>query len=322
MSEETKTPPSESGQGEKTEPAPTAQPAAPQSSSLPVEPQAPVEKTVTPRSLKQDIEQSAQPAKPPDLQQREDAPPKAEKPAVVEPVAKEAAPTPAEKPPAASAAETPAKPAAPAKPSAAAGAKPPAAKAPAGPTYNDISGDPIVKKLKAQFGDAVQEAVELLGQQIVRVARDRSHEVLRFLRDDLETQFDFLTDLTAVHYPDKPQAFEMVYLLYSFPRNARLRVKVGLADGETIESVTDVWGTANWLERECYDLLGVRFDHHPDLRRILLPPDWEGHPLRKEHQLEYQENDWVRRHLEIREVHPETDLTGKYEMTEFVKANR
>jgi NADH-quinone oxidoreductase subunit C len=261
MSEETKTPPSDSGHGEPTKPAPP---------------------------------QPAPPATP-------------------EGAAKEAVP-PAEKKPAPASAEAPAKPAP--------AAKPPAAKAPAGPAYADISGDPLAQKLKAQFGDALEDAVELLGQQIIRVARNRAHDVLRFLRDDSEAQFDFLTDLTAVHYPDKPQPFEMVYLLYSFPRHARLRVKVALADGETIESVTDLWGTANWMERECYDMFGIRFEHHPDLRRILLPPDWDSFPLRKEHQLEYQENDWVRRHLVIREVHPETDLTGKYEMTEFVKANR
>jgi NADH-quinone oxidoreductase subunit C len=198
----------------------------------------------------------------------------------------------------------------------------PAAKKPAGPTYNEIRDDPIIKKLKAQFGEAVQEAVELLGDQIIRLRRDQAHEILRFLRDDPEAQFDFLTDLTAVHYPEKEQQFEIVYHLYSFPRNVRLRVKVAVADGESVESATDLWSTANWMEREVYDLFGVHFDHHPDLRRILLPPDWTGHPLRKEHYLEYQENDWVRRHLEIREVHPETDLTGKYEMTEFVRANR
>jgi NADH-quinone oxidoreductase subunit C len=315
MPEETKTPPSTPAGSETSEPGTTAEPVSPQSSSPPVEASAPIEKTVTSRSLKQEVEEQAQPAKPPDLQERAAAPPQADQPAVLEPVAKET-PPPAEKKPAA-VAETPAKPSPPAKPAA---AKPPAK--PAGPTYNDISADPIIKKLKAQFGEALQEAVELLGQQMIRVARDRAHEVLRFLRDDPETQFDFLTDLTAVHYPGKPQPFEIVYHLYSFPRHVRLRVKAGFSDGESLESVTDLWGTANWLEREAYDMFGVRFDHHPDLRRILLPPDWDSFPLRKEHHLEYQENDWVRRHLEIREVHPETDLTGKYEMTEFVKANR
>lgn len=206
------------------------------------------------------------------------------------------------------------------KSSAGAGSKPPAK--PSGPVYVEILGDPLIDVLRERFEASIGEAVELLGQQTVYVDGERVHEILRFLRDDSDCAFDFLTDLTAVHYPEKALQIEIVYHLYSFPRNVRLRVKSPIADGASIRSVTDLWSSANWMEREVYDLLGVHFDHHPDLRRILLPADWEGHPLRREHVLEYQENDWVRRHLEIRDVHPETDLTGKYEMTEFVKANR
>jgi NADH-quinone oxidoreductase subunit C len=203
--------------------------------------------------------------------------------------------------------------------------KPSAAKAPpkpAGPTYNEIIDDPVIDRVKARFGDAIEDAVELLGDQILRARRNAAHELLRFLRDDEVTRFDFLTDLTAVHWPEKTPQFEIVYHLYSFPCNVRLRVKTGVEDGEGVESVVDLWSAANWMEREVWDLFGVRFNNHPDLRRLLLPADWEGHPLRKEHSLEYRENEWVRRHLEIREVHPETDLTGKYEMTDFVRANR
>lgn len=199
-------------------------------------------------------------------------------------------------------------------------AKPPAK--PAVPAYNEISADPIIDRLRERFGDAIEESVELLGQQIVRVTNDKAHEILSFLRDDEAAQFEFLTDLTAVHYPEKPRQFEVIYNLYSFLRNVRLRVKTGLEDGASIASATDVWSSANWMEREVYDLFGIRFDGHPDLRRILLPADWEGHPLRREHDLEYRETDWVRRHLDIRDVHAETDMTGKYEMTEFVKENR
>lgn len=203
--------------------------------------------------------------------------------------------------------------------------RPSAAKAPpkpAGPTYNEIIDDPVIDGIKARFGDAIEDAVELLGDQILRVQRDAAHELLRFLRDDEATRFDFLTDLTAVHRPEKTPPFEIVYHLYSFARNVRLRVKTEVGDGEAVQSVVELWSAANWMEREVWDLFGVRFNNHPDMRRLLLPADWEGHPLRKEHALEYRENDWVRRHLEIREVHPETDLTGKYEMTDFVRANR
>ncbi len=281
--------------------------------SMPEEPKKPSSASGSSENTEAVAQPSGTPPSAPQSTDRSAGATTTDKPVPGEATAKEAAPPAEQK---ASVSTTP--PPKPATPKPAA----PAAKKPAGPTYNDISDDPIIKRLKAQFGEAVQEAVELLGDQIIRLKRDQAHEILRFLRDDAEAQFDFLTDLTAVHYPEKEQQFEIVYHLYSFPRNVRLRVKVAVADGESVESVTDLWSTANWMEREVYDLFGVHFDHHPDLRRILLPPDWSGHPLRKEHYLEYQENDWVRRHLEIRQVHPETDLTGKYEMTEFVRANR
>jgi NADH-quinone oxidoreductase subunit C len=201
-----------------------------------------------------------------------------------------------------------------------AAAKPPAK--PAGPVYTDITDDPVIEKLRVLFASSIIDAVELLGQQIITVSGQNAYEILQSLRHDPDSDFDFLTDLTAVHYPDKPAPFEVVYHLYSFPRHVRLRVKALLEDGQAIRSVTDLWGSADWMEREAYDLFGIHFDRHPDLRRILLPADWEGHPLRREHDLEYRENDWVRRHIEIRDVHPETDMTGKFEMTDFVKANR
>jgi NADH:ubiquinone oxidoreductase subunit C len=90
---------------------------------------------------------------------------------------------------------------------------------------------------------------------------------------------------------------EMVYNLFSISRNDRLRLKVPLAEDAQVDSVTGVWPSANWLEREVFDLFGVNFKNHPDLRRILLPPDWEGFPLRKDYPLEFIENEWTKRHL-------------------------
>jgi NADH-quinone oxidoreductase subunit C len=101
-----------------------------------------------------------------------------------------------------------------------------------------------------------------------------------------------------VHFPEREDApFEIIYQLYSLEANERVRLKVALKDGESIESVCSVWPTANWMEREVFDLFGVAFKNHPDLRRILLPEDWEGHPLRKEYPLEFMENDWTAKHL-------------------------
>ena len=144
----------------------------------------------------------------------------------------------------------------------------------------------------------VTEASEFVGQVSVRIQTDSIVAVCDFLKDDDEAQFNYLSDLTCVHYPMRAEApLEIVYNLYSISRNERIRLKVSLAEGAPVDSVTGVWPTANWMEREVFDLFGVSFRNHPDLRRILLPPDWEGHPLRKDYPLEFIENEWTKRHL-------------------------
>lgn len=183
------------------------------------------------------------------------------------------------------------------KPAAAAGApKPPVKKKEEGPKPTDAANHPLVKKLKAQFGEAIGEASEFIGQLSVRVDREQIVDVCLFLRDDAEVPFDYLSDLTCVHYPDQVEApFEVVYNLFSIPTNERVRLKVKTA--ESVESVTSVWPAANWLEREVYDLFGITFAGHPDLRRLLLPPDWNGYPMRKDYALEFVENAWTAKHL-------------------------
>ena len=142
------------------------------------------------------------------------------------------------------------------------------------------------------------EAAEFLNQVSIRIESGRIAEVCHFLRDDAETKFNYLSDLTCVHYPLRPgRPLEIVYNLYSIPLNDRVRLKVELAEGASVDSVTEVWPSANWMEREVYDLFGVSFRNHPDMRRILLPPDWEGHPLRKDYPLEFIENAWTEKHL-------------------------
>jgi NADH-quinone oxidoreductase subunit C len=210
--------------------------------------------------------------------------------------------------PAAAPAGKPAPPRA-APPAHAAGAKaPPTAKK--GPTVTvDIAGDHLIDKIKGRLGDAVTEAVATLGQQIIRVNKQSLVEVCRFLHDDPETAFDMCADLTLVHWPDrKGQEFDLVINLYSVPHNRRLRVKAAVADGDTCPSVTGIWAGADWMEREAYDMFGVRFEGHPDLRRILLPEDWPGFPLRKEYPIEYRDNEWTDKHLDYREVDYDTSL--------------
>ena len=175
--------------------------------------------------------------------------------------------------------------------------KAPVKKKEEGPKPVDAFDHPLVKKVRSKIEGAVIEATEFLGQLSIRVDRLRIVEVCEALKGDADTPFNYLSDLTCVHYPDHKEApFEVVYNLYSIPANERVRLKVDV-NGEGVESVTSVWPSANWPEREVYDLFGVTFRNHPDLRRILLPPDWDGHPLRKDYPLEFVENKWTENHL-------------------------
>ena len=121
--------------------------------------------------------------------------------------------------------------------------------------------------------------------------------VQRLLRD--EEQFDYCVDLTAVHYPKRERQFDVVWILYSFPKNERMRVKTEIKDGESIPSSVPLWPAANWLERETFDMFGIKFDGHPDMKRILLPDGWKGHPLRKDYGIIQQDQEWVQINLGI-----------------------
>jgi NADH-quinone oxidoreductase subunit C len=191
-----------------------------------------------------------------------------------------------------------------AKPTPTAGAAAGAPKAPVkkkdeGPKPQDASEHALAKRLKEKFGDAITGAFVFVNQLSVHVRAGSIVEVCRALRDDSETPFDYLSDLTCVHWPEREEEpFEVVYNLYSTSKNERVRLKAGAGDAG-LESVTSVWPTANWMEREAYDLFGVTFKGHPDPRRILLPKDWDGHPLRKDYPLEFMENEWTTRHLPV-----------------------
>jgi NADH-quinone oxidoreductase subunit C len=176
--------------------------------------------------------------------------------------------------------------------------KPPIKKKAEGPKPTDAADHPLVKRLKAKFGEAIGEASEFIGQLSVTVNREHIVEICDFLKTDKETPFEYLSDLTCVHYPDRTDSpFEMIYNLFSISKNERVRLKAGTTAEDGIETVTGVWPAANWLEREVLDLFGVRFANHPDPRRLLLPADWEGYPLRKDYPLEFIENAWTERHL-------------------------
>lgn len=148
--------------------------------------------------------------------------------------------------------------------------------------------DPIVA-LNEAFADAVEGSETFRGETTVVVKAEQIVEICRCCRDTDGLKYNFLSDVTGVdYYPQEPR-FALAYHLYSMYHNRSLRLKVYLSDDEpTVESVTSVFPSANWFEREAFDLLGITFTNHPDLRRILMPDDWDGHPLRKDYPLGYE----------------------------------
>ncbi len=143
---------------------------------------------------------------------------------------------------------------------------------------------PSVPALRRAFGGAVERATVSCGDTIVYLRPDLVHDALAWLKTDPEQQFDYLTDVTAVEYRDAERPLEVVWQLRSLARKADLRVKAALDTAGPLEvpSVCDLWKGADWLEREVYDMFGVVFTGHPDLRRILMWETYaEGHPLRK-----------------------------------------
>jgi len=136
-----------------------------------------------------------------------------------------------------------------------------------------------------------------LGQHFITAPAAIMADIVHFLRD--KEQFDFLTDLTAVDRPKDPLRFELVYILYSFPRNERVRIKTRIGDNEPVRSITSIFEAANWLEREVYDMFGIAFTGHPNLKRILMPDEWHGFPLRKDASIIGMDNEWVQSNLGI-----------------------
>lgn len=157
---------------------------------------------------------------------------------------------------------------------------------------SDLTG-----RLAQQFGPAILESSSYLGQNFIVVNPEFPAQVIEYLKS--AENFDYLADLTAVHWPQREEQFDLVYVLYSFVRNERVRVKTRIRDGYKPQSLTSVHVAANWMEREVYDMFGIEFSGHPDLRRILLPEDWRGFPLRKNYGILDMDNRWVQENLGI-----------------------
>jgi len=156
----------------------------------------------------------------------------------------------------------------------------------------------LTQQLKERFGDQITQFSSYLGQNFLIAKPTATIPILEFLK--LEADFDYLVDITAVDYPKRAERFDLLYILYSFARNERIRVKTAIADAATPATATTVHAAANWLEREVFDMFGVQYEGHPDLRRILLPEEWVGHPLRKDYDILKQDDAWVEANLHIK----------------------
>lgn len=152
---------------------------------------------------------------------------------------------------------------------------------------SQLQDRPELARMLAWRADAVEGAKFDRGELSIYIRRDAIREACSILRDDPGLQFNFLADVTCVDwYPSDPR-FEVVYHLFSIPKKSRVRLKVKLGgDDPSVESITSVWPAANYFEREVFDLFGIRFEGHPYLRRIMMPENWEGHPLRKDYPVE------------------------------------
>ena len=180
-------------------------------------------------------------------------------------------------------------------------AKPPALAAkpapkPEGPKPEPWDSD-LSRRLRSQYGSGIRESSTYLGQKYLVVDSTIVYEILLSLKQD--ELFDYCVDITAVHYPKREAQFDIIYILYSFHFNERVRIKAQIQDGEHVRTAVSIWETANWLEREVYDMFGIVFDGHPDLKRILLPDGWKGHPLRKDYPILQQDQEWVQINLGI-----------------------
>lgn len=215
--------------------------------------------------------------------------------------------------PAPPASPAPPKPAAAAKPAAA--HEPPKASPPAGPVEPPPPADKplpgFIAALQAALPGSVTHISYWVGDWTIVVPAARILEIARYLRESPEAAFDLCSDVTATDWPPRAERFDLVYCLYSIRHRHRLRVKARVADHQPIASVTPVWPSSNWLEREVFDMFGIEFTGHPDLRRILMPDDWQGYPQRKDYPLEgpgelLMENpiDW----LKLKQARDEADI--------------
>ena len=144
------------------------------------------------------------------------------------------------------------------------------------------------KFVEENFSADILEKSDFRDELTFIVKEDRIVDILKFMKEDEKFAYNFLTDLTATDWPERDKRHELAYLLFSFKDNTRIRFKIRVKEGHKIQTATVLWESANWMEREVFDLFGVIFEGHPDLTKILTADDLEGHPLQKDYSLTYE----------------------------------
>lgn len=169
----------------------------------------------------------------------------------------------------------------------------------------------IAERLKEQFPFDVLDLASFRDQVHVTVKRDRIIDICNYVHKDPDISMDYLSDLCGIDYPGRRLRFEVVYNLYSLKYRHRIRIKALIPENDpSIDSVVPIWKGANWHEREACDMFGIIFNGHPDLRRILMPEDWEGYPLRKDYPLQGPDGSEYRKYEELKELHSRDDELG------------
>jgi NADH-quinone oxidoreductase subunit C len=174
---------------------------------------------------------------------------------------------------------------------------PPGTAKPASPPVQVRLENDLTKRYRQRFAAAILDALEDRKQPYLVIDSTKLLDVARYSR--AEEKFDLLEDFTAVDWPRREKRFDLIAILYSFPHNTRLRLKIPIAETERPASLVEIWPTADWLEREIFDMFGIVFAGHPGLKRILLPDEWQGHPLRKDYDILRQDRAWIRENLGI-----------------------
>ncbi len=166
----------------------------------------------------------------------------------------------------------------------------------------------IAEKIKNKFLQEILDISQFRDQVSVTIKRDKIIDICRYLYEDPDIRMDFLSDLCGVDYPERKPRFEIVYNLCSLKHGHRIRIKALIpVDNPSIDSVVSIWSSANWHEREACDMFGIVFNGHPDLRRILMPEEWNGFPLRKNYPLQGIEGWEYKGFEELKEMHTHDD---------------